>query len=114
MPESRDATLLRALKFLALPSGRIAAACKRYGVTEGELRRAKKRLGPVRLTLEDLVLAGLSRKKPTQPLGLQGWLDYLDHAVYLEEQIREVLVKLVERGLAAERKGGFVIAVDWP
>jgi len=109
-----EQTLLRALKFLALPTGRIASACKRYGVTEGALRRAKKALGPVRLDLEDLVLSGLSKRKPATPADLQPYLDWLDHAVYSEKEILKVLKSLCAQGLACERKGGFLLLADWP
>lgn len=109
-----EQALRRALKFLALPHGRVKEACRRYKVTESALRRAKKELGPVRLTLEDLVLAGLSTRTPLRPADLQGYLDWLDHAVYPEEQILEVLGGLEDRGLVARRARGFVLAKEWP
>jgi hypothetical protein len=120
MPRSRAArpvdeeTLRRALEFLALPHGRVQAACVRYGVTEYALRRAQKTLGPVRLSLEDLVLSGLSKSKPSTPADLQPYLDWLDHVVYPEEEIHELLRSLCQQGLERERKGGFVLLADWP
>jgi hypothetical protein len=113
-PPVDEQTLRRALKYCALPHGRIKTACERYGVTEGALRRARKELGPARLTLEDLVLNGLSAETPTRPLDLKSYLDWLDHAVYSEEEILGLLRSLVRQGLVAERPDGFVLIADWP
>ncbi|MGC4120796.1 MAG: hypothetical protein QM765_40715 [Myxococcales bacterium] len=113
-PPVDEQTLRRALKFLALPHGRVKEACQRYGVTESALRRAKKELGPVRLTLEDLVLAGLDVEKPLGLKDLQGYLDWLDHAVYPEAEILSVLTRLTERGLVRAKQGCFVLAAPWP
>lgn len=109
-----DARLLRAVRFAALPGNTIAKACARYRITPAAFRRARATHGPIQLTLDDLILSGLRRRRPSTPGALQPYLDWLDHAVYSEAELGARLRGLARRGLVRARAGGWVLVADWP
>jgi hypothetical protein len=89
-------------------------AALRYGLSQAALKRAKASAPPVKVTLEDLVLSGLGMDSPVAARDLLPYLDYVDHVLYAEAEIEGVMRALAERGLVAERDGGWVLARDWP
>ncbi len=77
----------------------IAQTCEKWGITRYRLRLWKKRnVYEVFRTLEDEVLAGIHRGGLHAPAALISWLDYRDHALYSEGEVRALFENLEARG----------------
>ncbi len=77
----------------------IAQLCERWGITRYRLQKWRKRqVCTVFLTLEDDIIAAIHRGGWHAPVDLIGWLDYRDHAIYSEAEVRELFENLEARG----------------
>ena len=80
--------------------------CKKWGITKYRLRQWKKEcsyayfIGEVR----DMMIVALHNGAATLP-DIQSVLDYLDHCLYTEIEILEIIKKLEAQGLAVYENG---------
>jgi hypothetical protein len=73
--------------------------CAKWGITPYRLGVWRKQRDPSRRwTILDAVIAGMFRGGWVTPAELIGWLDYVDHARYSEQQVRGMLERLEARG----------------
>lgn len=115
------AKLLQAARLSALPGMTIAQACERYGVGRSALARVRKELGGARPSLDDLLLASLTRhgelqqgELPRDYRGLASWFDYVDHDGCTPKQAEARVRSLAERGVIEIDGSQWTLRVTWP
>jgi hypothetical protein len=105
----------RAAKLSRIPGVTIAEACARFGVTKAAVARAR-RDPATRPSLDELAVAALTdngaRQSGTVDLpAIARWLDYVDHAVYSDAEIRAMLARCPQLVLDGER---WTLTASWP
>lgn len=120
-PKPPRSALLQAARLCALPGVTIAKACERYGVGRSALQRVRKELGLGRPSLDDLLIAQLSRNGelrrgplPRDYAGLASWFDYIDHDGCTPDEARARVRSLAERGLIAIEGDQWALRITWP
>lgn len=119
MPRARPdpALLLRALKFARIPGNTVAEACARYGVARGALQKARReRAVELSYTDEERLLTAVAWSAGRADLRqILGFLDWIEHVVYPEAEVRPVLDRLVAAGLLrVDGVDTWALAGDWP
>jgi glutathione S-transferase len=120
-PRAPRALLVKAARLSAIPGVTIAAACERYGVGRSAVARVKKELRGARPSLDDLLIAALSRngelregELPRDYAALASWLDYIDHDGCTAEEARARVAELATDGLIELRGETWRLLVAWP
>lgn len=115
------ALLVKAARLSALPGVTMAEACERYGVGRSAVARVKKELRGARPSLEDLLIAALSRngelqegELPSDYAMLASWFDYIDHDGCTADEARARVAKLATDGLIELRGETWRLRVVWP
>lgn len=99
----------------------MAEACARYGVSRSAVARVKKELGGAAPSLDDLLLAALTRngeqeegELPSDWAGLASWLDYVEHDGCTAAEARARVAKLADDGLIELDGVGWRLRAPWP
>jgi len=73
--------------------------CEKWGITPYQLRKWKKqKVWKTLWTVDDCIIAAIHKGGLHAPADLIGWLDYRDHNIYSEAEVREMLERLEARG----------------
>lgn len=115
-PPPTKELLVRAVKLARHPHVRLPHVRERFGLTERQLREAKKTLAlEVRWTDDDLVLAALHEQpKGVAPSGILEFIDWVDHSRWSEAELVARLENLRAAGAVIERDGHWHLARPWP
>ncbi|MES2639286.1 MAG: hypothetical protein V4850_07370 [Myxococcota bacterium] len=109
--------LLRALKFTRIPGKTVAEACTRYGVSRGALQRARReRAAELVYTERERLLTAVAWFDGRAALPqILGFLDWIDHSVYQDAEVRPILDELVATGLLeAVDIDTWALRAEWP
>lgn len=115
--------LLRAARLSGLPGVTLDTACKRFGVTEGALQRARAELGPtwLRPSREDLVLAMLTDYAtesegpvPTELDTMATYVDFVEKDGCTAVEVRALIDDLVTRKLLTVTRTRWKLLEPWP
>jgi transposase-like protein len=117
-PEPRA---LRAAKLSRVPGVTIGEAAKRMGVTLSQVRRARQDdSADTRLSLEELVLAALTREgrqrsgKLDSLSALADWVDYVNHDGCQPDEVRRMLRSLAKQGVLSLEGDRWKLLKPWP
>lgn len=120
-PRPARALLVKAARLSALPGVTMAEACARYGVGRSAVTRVRNELGGARPSLDDLLVAALTKNGehhegtlPTDYAPLASWLDYVEHDGCTPDEARARVAGLAERGLLEIRGTTWRLRVPWP
>jgi hypothetical protein len=97
----------------------LAVASRRTGVPLSALRKAR-RARAIRLTRDDLLLAGLTRngEQTEGDVGdlaqLATWMDYVNHDGTTAAEVESDLARLAAEGTIVLAGGRFKLARPWP
>jgi hypothetical protein len=111
--------LERAVRWSLLPGVTLAQASRLAGVPLAALKRARKE-SAVRLTRDDLVLAGLTRngERSEGPVGdpaaLASFSDYVNHDGSTAAEVERDLQRLAAAGQISVENGRFRLLRRWP
>ncbi|RYE82068.1 MAG: hypothetical protein EOO75_21255 [Myxococcales bacterium] len=105
----------RALRYARIPGKTVAEALARHGVKRAAYDRARRDhgregWGPDETLLVAIVHAG----GVIDRAGIARTLDWLDHAVYTEDEIAAWVGRLEAAGLVRDEGERVVLVADWP